>query len=76
MDTRIAPGYIKANFHREDPIAIVIIRKSTHTVEQRVDLAGKIVSDSYQRWLRHINANPSRGVCVHEHDARGRNQTH
>ena len=54
MDNSVAPNYIRENFDRDDHIAVVIIKKPA--IEQRIDLAGKVATDKYQAWLRHLNA--------------------
>lgn len=51
-------NYIRANFYREDTLALVMIdRRNGHKVGQRITTAEELASEKYQRFLRAANAN-------------------
>ena len=56
MDPDIPVRYIRENFRPNDRIAVVLIRKETHRVVQRVATAERIASAEFQAWLRQENA--------------------
>jgi hypothetical protein len=73
-------NYIRANWEREDKLAIVLIdRRNNGKVDQRILLAEEITSDKYQRFLRAANANGKDvfiSMSALRSDARGRTKAH
>ncbi len=49
-------GYIRELYHPEDPVAVVLIRKEPSSTIQRVEPAGKVAGQVYQRYVRAQNA--------------------
>src|SRR5579859_3948300 len=48
--------YIRELYAPEDPVAVVLIRKEPSLTIQRVESAGKVAGQAYQRYLRAQNA--------------------
>src|SRR5260370_31331742 len=48
--------YIREVYEPEDPVAVVLIRKEPSLTIQRVESAGKVAGQAYQRYLRAQNA--------------------
>ena len=59
MDVDVPARYLHENFHPDDRLAVVLIRKETHRVVQRIATAEKIAAPGFQAWLRHENAQRS-----------------
>lgn len=56
MDKTIAARFIRDNFEPQDRLAIVILDKRTDEIVQRLATAERIQEDSFQSWLRAMNA--------------------
>lgn len=51
-----AARYIRENFRPDDRIAVVLLDRRSGGAVQRVAAAKKIADESFQAWLRHMNA--------------------
>ena len=53
---QVAAGFLEENFRNQDRIAIVLLKRPSGAVLQRIASAETVASAKFQAWLRHMNA--------------------